>query len=76
MNRLHRKFVRLFTLVEAYQVRKEQELSPTLAIVDTYYRYESYLVTYECKLNAMYYIENLFLVNKEKQMFLLPYFPE
>jgi hypothetical protein len=36
MNRLHRNFVRLFTIVETYQVRKEQELSPTMAIADPF----------------------------------------
>jgi hypothetical protein len=40
MNRIHRNFIRLFKLAEAYQVRKEQELSSTLAIVDPYYLYE------------------------------------
>jgi flagellar assembly factor FliW len=76
MHRLHRNFIRLFTLAEAYQVRKEQELSLSLVIADPYYLYESYLVNYENKLNAMYYIENLFFVNKDKEMFVLPYFSE
>jgi hypothetical protein len=61
MHRLHRNFVRLFTLAEAYQVRKEQELSPSLAIADPYYLYESYLVNYENILNVMYYIKKSLL---------------
>jgi hypothetical protein len=76
MNRPHRNFVRLFTLVEAYQARKEQDLSPSLVIADPYYLYESYLVNYENRLNVMYYIKNLLLVNKDKEMFDVPYFSE
>jgi 23S rRNA-/tRNA-specific pseudouridylate synthase len=75
MHRLHIKCVRLFTLGEAYQVRKEQELSPSSAIEEPYYLYESHLVNYENRLNVIYYIKNLFLVNKDKGMFVLPYFP-
>ena len=56
MHRLHRNYVHLFMLVESYRARKEQELSPSLAIADPYYLYESYLVNYENILNAMYYI--------------------
>jgi hypothetical protein len=75
MNRLHQNFVRLFTPAEAYQVRKEQELSPTLAIADPYYLYESYLVTYENRLSVMHYIESLFLANKDKKCFSFLIFP-
>jgi hypothetical protein len=76
MIRHHRNFLRLFALTETYHVRKEQELSPTLEIADPYYLYESYLVTYENRLSVMHYIESLFLANKDKKMFFLPYFPE
>jgi hypothetical protein len=76
MHRFHRIFFRLFTLTEAYQVTKEQELSPSLVIADPYNWYESYLINYENRINVMYYIENLSLVNKYKEMFVLPYFPE
>jgi hypothetical protein len=68
MNRLHQNFVHLFALIEAYQVRKEQELSSTMAIADRYYLYESYLVTHENRLTMMHYIDYLFLANKDRNV--------
>ena len=67
--------VRLFALNEAYQVRKEREFIPTVVIADPYYLSESKLYTMEGQLAAKEYIQNLMLANKDKDTFLLPYFP-
>ena len=74
LKRLHPTLVRLFTLSEAYQVRKED--TPAIAIADPYYMLESNLCTHEGRLVVMQYIEDFLVANKEKEIFLLPYFPE
>ena len=75
MKRLTPNLVRLFALNEAYQVRKEREFIPTVVIPDPYYLSESKLYTMEGQLAAKEYIQNLMLANKDKDTFLLPYFP-
>ena len=75
MKRLTPNLVRLFALNEAYQAKKEREFTPTIVIADPYYLSESKLYTMEGQLAAKEYIQNLMLANKDKDTFLLPYFP-
>ena len=75
MKRLNPNLDRLFALSEAYQARKEREFTPTIMIADPYYLSESKLLSIDGQLAAKEYIQNLLLANKDKDTFLLPYFP-
>ena len=74
LQRLHHTLVRLVTLSMAYQVIKED--TPGIAIMEPYYMLESNLDTDAERLIATQYIEDFLVANKQKSIFLLPYFPE
>ena len=74
--RLHRSWVRLFALSEAYQLIQEREYTPKIAIIDPYYMIESNLESPDGMTTVTTYIQDFFVSNKEKDVLLLPYFLE
>src|SRR3954464_12035417 len=72
--RLDFTIVRLFALHMSFVIKRE-EISQ-IAVADPYYMHESFLSfgDYELKI-AREYIENFMLMNKEKEMVLVPYHP-
>jgi hypothetical protein len=74
LKRLHPILVRLVTLSLAYQVIKEQTLA--IAIMDPYYMLESNLRIPGDRLVVTKYVEDFLVANKQKEIILLPYFPE
>src|SRR4051812_24289881 len=71
--RLDFTIVRLFALHMSFVIKRE-EISQ-IAVADPYYMHESLsLSDYELKI-VREYIENLMLMNKEKEMVLVPYHP-
>ena len=72
--RLDFTIVRLFALHMSFVINRE-EISQ-IAVADPYYMHESFLSLsdYELK-TAREYIKNFMLMNKEKEMVLVPYHP-
>src|SRR3954467_11655044 len=72
--RLDFMIVRLFALHMSFVIKRE-EISQ-IAVADPYYMHESFLSLgdYERK-TAREYIENFMVMNKEKEMVLVPYHP-
>ena len=74
LQRLHHTLVRLVPLSMAYPVIKVE--TPGIAIMDPYYMLESNLSTDGKWLIVTRYIEDFLVANKQKEIILLPYFPE
>ena len=74
--RLHRNWLRLFALAEAYQLIQETEYTPKIAIADPYYMTESNWESSNGMDTVMTYIQDFFVRNTKKDILLLPYFPE
>ena len=74
MKRLYPTFVRLVALSMAQQLIKEE--TPGIAIMDPYYMVEWILSSPGDRVIVTRYIEEFFVTNKDKDVILVPYFPE
>ena len=74
MYALHPSMVRLVALSMAHQILKEN--TPGIAILDPYYMKEMFLSTPKGRAKASQYIGGFFGTHHEKNIFLMPYFPE
>src|SRR5664279_584452 len=74
LKRLDRNFVRLVALSMSNQVMREG--IPGIAIIDPYPLYESLLADPHKRVWVIKYVQEFLAANKEKEMILVPYFPE
>ena len=72
--RLNFTIARLFALHMSFVIRREK--ISQISVADPYYMHESFLTLgeYERK-TAREYIENFMVMNKDKEMVLVPYHP-
>ena len=74
LKRLHPTLVRLVALSMAHQIIREE--TPGIAIMDPYYMLESNLRNPGDRVIVTKQIEEFLVANKQKEIILLPYFPE
>src|SRR3954468_526243 len=71
---LHYTFIRLFSLNMEMQIIRDK--TPDIVIVDPFYMRAKHLVSAGDRQVASSYLEGVIMANKDKDTFLVPYFPE
>ena len=74
MQALHPSIVRLVALSMTYRIKVER--TPEIFIIDPYFMQEQFVTTPRGKIRVTKFIEDCFVNNPSKTIFLLPYFPE
>ena len=74
MKALHRSMVRLFVLSMARQLINDK--NPDIMIIDPYYMSDCFVNTTPGRIRVTKFIEDIFVANSTKNIFLMPYFPK
>ena len=75
MKALHRSMVRLFVLSMAHQLLNDKSAGDIM-IIDPYYMSDCYVSTPVGRTRVTKFIEDIFVANTRKNIFLMPYFPK
>ena len=74
MKALHRSMVRLFVLSMAHRLINDN--TPDIVIIDPFYMSDCFVNTTTGRTRMTKFIEDVFMANSTKNIFLMPYFPK